>query len=61
MSGGANHLLRIVIVFLCTPALFNGKDEIMIVAQCFGGNNNRNNPGARIVCLRGIKGFEIMS
>lgn len=60
MSGGAN-LLRIVIVFLCTPVLFNGKDEIMIVAQCFGGNNNRNNPSAHIVCLRGIKEFEIMS
>lgn len=60
MSVGTD-LLRIVIVFLYISALFNGKDEIMTVSQCFGGNNNINNPSTRIVCLKGIKAFEIMS
>jgi len=59
MSVGGG-LLRIVIVFLYTPAIFNGKDEIMTVSLCFGGNNNVSSPSTQIVCMRGIKEFEIM-
>lgn len=54
-------MLRIAIVFLYTPALFSGRDEIMTVSQCFGRNNNINNASTAIVYLSSIKEFEIMS